>query len=109
MVENVLKENKLIETVSKKNRLMDYGPKENGPMKIGPLENETTDKSQMEFVTMENEPILDHRWMKEDGKLMDYNYLCTCKSFSPVHNGFHAGKSITSGVGPWNSRYLWAP
>ena len=35
------------------------------------------------------------------------NYVCTCKSYGPVHNAFHAGKSITRGVGPWNSRYLW--
>ena len=59
--------------------------------------------------------------MKHDGKINkclltfqgniteNYNYLCTCKSYGPVHNGFHAGKSITRGVGPWNSRYLWAP
>ena len=38
-----------------------------------------------------------------------YNYLCTCKSYGPVHNDFHAGKSITRGIGPWNLRYLWAP
>ena len=37
----------------------------------------------------------------------NYNYLHTCKSYGPVHNGFHADKSITRGVGPWNSRYLW--
>ena len=37
------------------------------------------------------------------------NYLCTCKSYGPVHNSFHAGKSITRwvGVGPWNSWYFW--